>query len=70
MITTKLIIVPGPVAEYALDDGATVSDLLSTAGQSVPAGYSVKVNGTVAEQSQVLTEGAMVMVVTEAKGNS
>lgn len=70
MITVKLIVVPGPVAEFGLNDGATVSDLLSSAGQTVPAGYGVKVNGTAAETSAVLEEGAMVMIVTEAKGNS
>lgn len=70
MINVKLAQIPGPLAEYALNDGATIQDLLNMSGKEVPAGFSLKVNGVVATTSKRLSDGDNVFIVTEAKGNA
>lgn len=69
-ITVKLSQIPGPMSEYALNTGATVQDLLTTAGKEVPTGYALKVNGVTASMTHTLSNGDNVFIVTEAKGNA
>ena len=70
MINVKLAQIPGPLNEYALNEGATVSTLLEVSGKAVPSGYGLKVNGVAADVTQTLKEGDKVFIVTEAKGNA
>ena len=69
MITVKVIQIPGAIRDIALMPGATVADALRAASMSVDAGYELKVNGSVSETNDVLTDGDNITISTSAKGN-
>lgn len=69
MITVKLAQLPGALREFAMEDGATVSDLLDLAGSSSD-GFAISVNGAAASQDTVLSDGANVILSKSAKGNA
>ena len=68
MITVKVGQLPGSINEYALNDGATVSDALTAASLS-PRGFEIRVNGAVADPSRRLFSDALVLLVKQVKGN-
>jgi len=68
MITVKLTQVPGASQEFGLNDGATVTNLLETAGKDA-ANYAIRVNGAPASVDTVLTDGSTVLLSKNAVGN-
>ena len=68
-IMVKLTQVPGATQEFGLEDGATVTDLLSIAGKDA-GNYAIRVNGSPATTSAVLNDGATVLLSKNAVGNS
>lgn len=68
-ITVKLTQVPGATQEFGLADGATVANLLETAGKD-GANYAIRVNGSPAGVDTPLHDGAMVLLSKNAVGNS
>ena len=59
---------PGRVEEYAVNEGATVAEVLELA-ELDSTGYEIKVNGAPANFSTVLREGDNVLLVQLVKGN-
>jgi sulfur carrier protein ThiS len=68
-IMVKLTQVPGATQEFGLENGATVSDLLSLAGKDA-GNYAIRVNGSSASTNTVLNDGATVLLSKNAVGNS
>jgi len=68
-IMVKLTQVPGATQEYGLEDGATVSDLLSVAGKDA-GNYAIRVNGSAGDTSTPLNDGSTVLLSKNAVGNS
>jgi len=68
-IMVKLTQVPGATQEFGLDDGSTVATLLDIAGKDA-GNYAIRVNGSSASTSTVLTDGATVLLSKNAVGNS
>ena len=67
-ILVKLTQVPGATQEYGLEDGATVQTLLDVAGKD-GSNYGIRVNGSTANVSTGLTDGATVLLSKNAVGN-
>ncbi|RLA51070.1 MAG: hypothetical protein DRR42_11355 [Gammaproteobacteria bacterium] len=68
-IMVKLTQVPGATQEFGLESGATVSSLLELAGKDA-GNYAIRVNGSPANTSTVLGDGATVLLSKNAVGNS
>lgn len=70
-VSVKIVEVPGAVREVVLEDGATVSDALTTAGMTVRDGYKLEVSGKPgASEGTVLSDGDKVVLAKGAKGNA
>jgi sulfur carrier protein ThiS len=67
MITVQIGRVPGSIQRAALENGATVADAVRATSIDV-SGYSPRVNGDVASNSTVLSEGDEVIFTKEIKG--
>ena len=65
----KLTQVPGATQEFGLDDGSTVQTLLDLAGKDA-GNYAIRVNGSPAATSTVLSDGSTVLLSKNAVGNS
>jgi len=61
--------VPGELRELAVNDGATVADVLELAGLDASAGFEIRVNGSVGSMDTVISDGAKVFLVKKIKGN-
>ncbi len=70
MITVKLAQLPGAMADYAVEEGTTVGQLLTIAEVTPNTGVSISVNGSPADQETVLSDNATVILALGAKGNS
>lgn len=70
MITVKVMQIPGAIREVALEDGATVADALTAAEMTLHSGYVLKVDGSEANQDDMLSNGQNVTMSASAKGNS
>jgi len=68
-IMVKLTQVPGATQEFGLNDGATVSDLLTEAGKD-GSNYAIRVNGSTASGTTRLSDGSTVLLSKNAVGNS
>ena len=68
-IMVKLTQVPGATQEFGLENGATVSSLLTLAGKEA-GNYAIRVNGSSASTDAVLADGATVLLSKNAVGNS
>lgn len=63
----KVVSVPGPVTEVALEPGSTVTDALSAANVSTGANHTVSVNGDPSDGDRALSDGDRVIVSLAAK---
>ena len=70
MITVKVMQIPGAIREVALEDGATVADALTAAQMSLHSNYVLKVDGSEADESDMLRDGQNVTMSASAKGNA
>jgi uncharacterized Zn ribbon protein len=62
--------VPGRITEINIVDGeTTVEEALEIADMGVESGFSVRLNGEPAEDSDVLEDGDSLTIVKEVKGN-
>lgn len=69
MTTIKLGIMPGAINEFILEDGTTVAGALEVAGKE-SAGFMVKVNGDAANLDTELSDGDVVILSKQLKGNA
>lgn len=68
MISVKTVKVPGAITEVMLEDGATVQDALDAAGiNGISSSEGLSVNGNTATTSDVLSDGARVVIAKAAK---
>ena len=63
----KVVSVPGPVVETALEDGATVSDALTAANVTLSANHSITINGAPATTDSEVSDGDRVICSLAAK---
>ena len=54
--------------EYALDEDATLNDLLSVSGESLEKGESLQIDGEIVEGSHVFEDGEKVYIVPSTTG--
>lgn len=66
-MVVKVGTMPGRIEEYALDEGATVSDALAIADISTE-GYQIKVNSVEADLGTELKDNDIVLLVKKIKG--
>lgn len=68
--TVKVGMMPGKINEYAVENGATISQVLELASLN-PEGYEVKVDGVkYTDLNTTLPEGAgLILLVAQVKGN-
>ena len=64
----RVAVVPGMVKEVAVEDGASVNEVLQYADITAT-GYEIRMNGTVLEDVGVVADG-MIMLTKKVKGNS
>ena len=72
MATPKMVKigkVPGTVSEFMIENGSTVLDLCTQADLN-PTGYELRRNGRLAEASEVVQDGDVVMLLKKIKGNA
>jgi putative ubiquitin-RnfH superfamily antitoxin RatB of RatAB toxin-antitoxin module len=67
-ITIRIGHVPGTIKEVALEDGATVAQALVAADLD-STGYEIKAGGRTLISGDVLTNGALVLLTKQIKGN-
>lgn len=67
-ITVRVGYMPGTIQEVAVSSGAKVSEVLSVAGME-SSGYDIRVNGETATTSTTVSQGALVLLVKQIKGN-
>lgn len=67
-LTVKVGTMPGRINEYAVNDGAKVSDVLQIAELST-SGYQIKINGNEATEDTLLQDSDLVLLVKQIKGN-
>jgi sulfur carrier protein ThiS len=60
--------VPGTLSSIAVEDGATVADALEAANLDAD-GFEIRLNGSVANLNDIVTDGAKVFLVKKIKGN-
>jgi len=60
--------VPGTLQDIAVESGATVAQVLEHAGLA-PAGFEIRLNGSEASLTSVVSDGAKVFLVKKIKGN-
>lgn len=68
MLKIKCGVMPGEIKEYIVGAGATVSDILATAGIDSE-GYQIMVNGSPSDTNAALEDGAYVVLSKMVKGN-
>ena len=61
--------VPGTLQNIAVEDGATVADVLRVAGLSAE-GFEIKINGATGTTSSTVSDNAKVFLVKKIKGNA
>ena len=66
-IFVKIVQVPGPVTEVALEDGATVTDALAAGDITPDSNQSVQVNGASVDSSATLHDSDRVIISRAAK---
>lgn len=59
----------GKIEEYALRDNAAVTDALSVSGTTVSRKEEIRVNGGSATMDTPLSDGDVVLVLENIKGN-
>lgn len=59
---------PGTLANVAVEDGATIQDVLSAAGLSTE-GHQVRLNGESAELDAEVEDGDTILLTRQIKGN-
>lgn len=69
MLNVRIGTMPGRINEFALENGATVKEALEIADLTAE-GYQIKVNGEQADEEKVLSDGDLVLLVKQIKGNS
>lgn len=63
----KVVSVPGPVVETALEDGSTVAQALEAANVTPGANHSVTLNGSPTTMDAIVHEGDRVICSLAAK---
>lgn len=69
MLNVRIGTMPGRINEFALENGATVKEALEIADLTTE-GYQIKVNGEQVDEEKVLSDGDLVLLVKQIKGNS
>jgi hypothetical protein len=62
-VTVKVAVLGQSTKELFLAEGATVESALAAAEVAVPANHELRVGPTVANRTQVLTDGAIITIV-------
>jgi sulfur carrier protein ThiS len=68
MLNVRIGTMPGRINEFALENGATVKEALEIADLTTE-GYQIKVNGEQVDEEKVLSDGDLVLLVKQIKGN-
>ena len=69
MLNVRIGTMPGRINEFALENGATVKEALEIADLAIE-GYQIKVNGEQVDEGKILSDGDLVLLVKQIKGNS
>ena len=69
MLNVRIGTMPGRINEFALENGATVKEALEIADLTTE-GYQIKVNGEQVDEGKILSDGDLVLLVKQIKGNS
>ena len=69
MLNVRIGTMPGRINEFALENGATVKEALEIADLATE-GYQIKVNGEQVDEGKILSDGDLVLLVKQIKGNS
>ena len=69
MLNVKVGTMPGRVNEFAFEEGTTVRKALEVAGLTTE-GYQIKVNGVEEGLESTLSDGDLILLVKQIKGNA
>lgn len=68
-VILKVGVVPGAINEFAVEEGATVAEVLELAGLSA-AGYDIRLDGEVVTVTDLIEEDSQLLVLAkQIKGN-
>jgi sulfur carrier protein ThiS len=68
-ITVKVIRVPGGVNEVAVNEGATVAEVLAAADISPNSNEAIKIGAEAVDLDSTVSDGDRVVIAQGAKGN-
>jgi len=72
MITVELLVFPGRITSYSLDDHSTVDDLVRVARSENPGANfngEIRINNSIVSGSRTLYGGERVVITKKVKGN-
>lgn len=67
--TVKVGKIPGRIVEVAVNGGTTVDQVIEVAGIGNIEGYEKRLNGSIVEGDSVVSNGDVILLVQQIKGN-